>query len=271
MSSKRPNIVLILSDDLGFSDIGCFGGEIDTPVLDGLASDGVRLSQFYSSPRCCPSRASLLTGLYSHQAGVGLMVDNIGQDGYLGDLSPRSVTIAEVLGEAGYKSYISGKWHVTRFLHGPKHNWPCQRGFDHYYGLITGAGNYYHPNTLTRDNDPIEPEHDHYITDEIAGNAAQFVRDHASSNPDDPFFLYTAFTAPHWPLHAPQELIRKYRGRLCRGLGSPSGSSSGSSASNGTHVSRMAIERSRSLPTGVGEGGTQGVAAAQNGGICRSG
>ena len=217
MSSNRPNVVLVLCDDMGFSDIGCFGGEIETPVLDNLAAAGVRFTQFYSSPRCCPSRASLLTGLYSHQAGIGLMTENIGQDGYLGDLSPRSVTIAEVLGVAGYRTYMSGKWHVTRFMHGPKHNWPCQRGFNRYYGLITGASSYFHPYTLTRDNESIEPEEGYYVTDAIADNAAQFVRDHAKRDPVDPFFLYVAFTAPHWPLHAPPEAIAKYRGRYAAG------------------------------------------------------
>ncbi len=215
--AERPNIVLIMCDDMGYSDIGCFGGEVDTPTLDGLASGGVRFSQFYSSPRCCPSRASLLTGLYPHQAGVGLMTENIGQDGYLGDLSLHSVTIAEVLKEAGYRTYMSGKWHVTRFFDGPKQNWPLQRGFDRFYGLITGAADYYQPRTVTRDNESIEVDRPVYVTDEIADNAVAFVDEHVAQHSDAPFFLYLAFTAPHWPLHAPEEAIAKYKGRFADG------------------------------------------------------
>jgi len=123
-ADMRPNIVLILADDLGYSDIGCYGGEIDTPNLDRLAYNGVRFSIFYNSARCCPSRASLLTGLYPHQTGVGDMERDEGLDGYRGDLNKHCVTIAEVLKQAGYRNYACGKWHVTRFTEGPKHNWP---------------------------------------------------------------------------------------------------------------------------------------------------
>ena len=144
---SRPNIIVILHDDMGFSDLGCYGGEINTPNLDRLASGGLRFSQFYNTARCCPSRASLLTGLHPHQADVGHMTDDDGIDGYLGDLNPNTVTIAEALGAGGYRTYMSGKWHVTRHISpdGPNHNWPCQRGFDSYYGILTGAASYFHP------------------------------------------------------------------------------------------------------------------------------
>jgi arylsulfatase len=213
--SDRPNIVLILNDDMGFSDIGCYGGEIQTPNLDAFASSGVRFTQFYNTARCCPSRASLLTGLHPHQAGVGHMMDDYTHDGYRGDLNDRCVTIAEVLRAAGYATYMSGKWHVTRFTEGPKHNWPCQRGFDRFFGTITGAGSYFDPNTLTEDSTPIEtPEGDFYYTDAISDRAARFIREH----PDDrPFFAYVAYTAPHWPLHALPEDMERYRGRFDRG------------------------------------------------------
>jgi arylsulfatase len=148
----KPNILLILNDDMGYSDLGCYGGEIQTPNLDALAGGGVRFTQCYTTARCCPSRASLLTGLYPQQADVGHMMDDDGVDGYLGDLSPETVTIAEALKPAGYRTYMSGKWHVSRFIDGPQHNWPCQRGFDDYYGILTGAANYYQPRTLTRGN-----------------------------------------------------------------------------------------------------------------------
>ena len=129
--AERPNIIVILADDMGFSDIGCYGGEIDTPTLDRLAGDGLRYSQFYNTGRCCPTRASLLTGLYPHQSGIGHMMNDRGLDGYRGDLNESSVTIGEVLQGAGYATYGVGKWHVTRHIQpdGPKHNWPRQRGF----------------------------------------------------------------------------------------------------------------------------------------------
>jgi arylsulfatase A-like enzyme len=154
--SDRPNIVLILNDDMGYSDIGCYGGEVRTPNLDRLAAGGVRLTQFYNTARCCPSRASLLTGLHPHQTGVGHMMSDDGIDGYRGDLNFRCVTIADVLRSAGYSTYMSGKWHVSRFIDGPTHSWPCQRGFDRFYGIIEGASSYFDPVTLTRDNERIE-------------------------------------------------------------------------------------------------------------------
>ena len=152
---ERPNIILILVDDMGFSDSAAYGSEIDTPNLNRLASEGVRFSQFYSCARCCPSRASLLTGLYPHQAGVGHMVDQAGPaPGYVNDLSPRSRTIAQVLKGAGYQTGMVGKWHVTP-VNQSRHNWPLQRGFDRYYGIIHGAADYFNPATLTYGNDPI--------------------------------------------------------------------------------------------------------------------
>ena len=215
---RRPNIILILNDDMGYSDIGCYGGEIRTPNLDSLAAGGLRYTQFYNTARCCPSRASLLTGLYPQQAGVGHMMGDDGVDGYVGDLSPESVTIAEALKAGGYATAMSGKWHVTRHVDGAKHNWPCQRGFDDYYGIITGAANYYHPLTLTRNNEPIEPEgEDYFLTDAISDEAVRQIRDHGGRGDDVPLFQYVAYTAPHWPLHAHEEDIAKYRGRFDAG------------------------------------------------------
>src|SRR3954463_6370940 len=143
--ASRPNVVLVLADDLGFSDLGCYGGEIATPNLDALAAGGVRFAQFYNCARCCPTRAALLTGLYPHQAGVGHMMEDKGKPGYRGDLSPGTVTVAEALKPAGYRAYAVGKWPVPRFPppDGPKHNWPLQRGFERFYGTVTGAGSYY--------------------------------------------------------------------------------------------------------------------------------
>jgi len=223
---KRPNIVVILADDMGFSDLGCYGSEIHTPNLDGLAADGLRFTQGYCAARCCPSRASLLTGLYPHQAGMGGMVcspqkprDAGPYQGYLND---RCVTIAEVLKDAGYRTYMSGKWHVGE---APEH-WPKKRGFDRYFGLISGASSYWElleeplrKRVMALDDEPFVPDEsaapflrdgDYYMTDAFSDHAVQCLKDHAGR--DEPFFLYLAYTAPHWPLHAWPEDIAKYRG-----------------------------------------------------------
>jgi arylsulfatase A-like enzyme len=224
--AKHPNIILIMSDDMGFSDLGCYGGENDTPHLDSLAAGGLRFTQFYNAARCCPTRAALLTGLYPHQAGVGHMVDDRGLDAYRGDLSNHCVTIAEALRPAGYRSYMSGKWHVTRHIgkNGPKHNWPLQRGFEKFYGTIIGAGSFYDPTTLCRDNTYITPVNDreykpetYYYTDAISDNAVRYIQQHQVESPHKPFFIYVAYTAPHWPMHALEKDIAKYKGKYDKG------------------------------------------------------
>jgi arylsulfatase len=222
----RPNIVILLADDMGFSDIGCYGSEISTPNIDALAAGGVRFTQFYNAGRCCPSRASLLTGLYPHQADVGWMVSK-GADipGYHDDLSRNALTIAEVLHRANYATYMAGKWHVSKASQpGPGANWPIERGFDRFYGTHTGGGGYWDPKPLIRDEKVIDskadpeyaPEH-YYFTDAVADQASRYVREHAKATPDKPFFLYVAFTAPHWPLHAPASVIEKYHGKYDAG------------------------------------------------------
>ncbi len=215
-AKNRPNIIVILADDMGFSDLGCYGGEIATPNIDRLASSGVRFTHFRNTARCCPSRTSLLTGLYAHQAGVGHMVNpRPNLPGYAGDLNNKCVTVAQVLQKAGYQTMMAGKWHVTPPNKG-KDNWPLQRGFDKYYGIIGGAASYYQPMTLTRDNTPIEAEgKDYYLTDAIGKNSCQYIE--AAAKSDKPFFLYTAFTAPHWPLHAFESDIAKYKGKYAGG------------------------------------------------------
>lgn len=216
-----PNVIIILNDDMGFSDIGCYGGEIQTPHLDRLAENGLRYSQFYNTARCSPSRASLLTGLHPHQTGIGILTYSTGPEGYAGNLNDRCVTIAEVLKGSGYRTYLSGKWHVAGSLTEPTDAWPLQRGFDRFYGTIIGAGSFYNPNTLTRGNDNIEHEAERdpafFYTDAISDQAAAFIRDHARENPAMPFFQYVAYTAPHWPLHAHEEDIAKYKGRFDAG------------------------------------------------------
>lgn len=220
---RKPNIILFLADDMGYSDIGCYGSEIDTPNLDRLARNGVRLSSFYNSPRCCPSRASLMTGMYSHQAHMGMMVDDHKYykryPAYDGDLNKGCLTIAEALKPAGYRTYHAGKWHLakqqTTEQGADQSNWPCQRGFDHGYSMITGAGSYYTPNTLTWDNQPNNTfDKDFYFTDAIGDHSIKMIE---SGPADQPFFLYCAFNAPHWPLHAPESTIAKYRERYLAG------------------------------------------------------
>ena len=218
--ASRPNILVILSDDMGYSDLGCYGSEIHTPNLDGLAAHGLRFTQFYNTARCCPTRASLLTGLYPHQAGVGHMTEDRGQEGYQGELNRHCLTIAEALKPAGYRTYAVGKWHVARNLKpdGPNYDWPLQRGFDRYYGTIQGAGSYWDPSVLVRDNRvitaPSDPEYRpdlFYYTDAISDQAARFVTEHTRYHPGQPFFMYVAYTAAHWPLHAKEQDIAKYR------------------------------------------------------------
>ena len=214
MPDARPNILLILNDDMGYSDLACYGGEIQTPNLDRLAAGGLRFTQFYNTARCCPSRASLLTGLHPHQADVGDMIHDDGIDGYLGDLSPKAATIAEVLKLNGYRCYMSGKWHVTWRMDKANENWPCQRGFDEYYGMLCGAGSYYAPKKLARDNELLDPpEGDFYFTDAISGEAIAQLERHFEKDSKSPFFQYVAYTAPHWPLHARPEDIEKYTGK----------------------------------------------------------
>jgi len=214
----RPNIILIMSDDMGYSDIGCYGSEIETPTLDSLAANGLRFTQFYNTARCCPTRASLLSGLYPHQAGVGWMMSNQRVEGYQGSLHWKCVTIAEVLRTAGYATYMAGKWHVTPPR--SKEHWPLQRGFDRFYGTIHGAGSFFDPNTLTRDNEFISPYADpeykpetFFYTDAISDHAVRFIADHGRSSPNKPFFMYVAYTAAHWPMHALPKDIAKYKGK----------------------------------------------------------
>lgn len=228
-SGSRPNIVLIMSDDMGYSDIGCYGSEIKTPTLDGLAAKGIRFSQFYNTARCCPTRASLLTGLHPHQAGIGHMMEDQNLPGYRGELQPSCVTIAEALKPSGYTTYGVGKWHVARNRgNGPeRHNWPLHRGFDKYYGILAGATNYFEPATLIRDdtlisplNDPqYKPKGEYYFTTAISDNAASYIRDHSKENGDKPFFMYVAYTTAHWPLQAFPEDIAKYEGKYDAGYG----------------------------------------------------
>jgi arylsulfatase A-like enzyme len=226
-SATRPNILVILADDLGFSDLGCFGGEIQTPNLDRLAAEGLRFTNFHNTTRCCPSRASLLTGLYPHQAGIGRMTSNNNLPGYQGQIRADTPTIAEVLKATGYHTAMAGKWHVSLTDTPPGHmknlnnqvvrdtfaevaSYPINRGFESYYGIIWGVADYFDPFSLVDGASAVRAvPKDFYLTDAIADHVIVDLENfHASAQP---FFIYAAFTAPHWPLQARPEDIAKYR------------------------------------------------------------
>ena len=223
---SRRNIILILSDDMGYSDLGCFGGEVETPNLDGLAQNGLRFTQFYNGARCCPTRASLISGCYQHQVGIGHMTNtpnnftqhDLGIPEYRGFLNRNSLTIAEVLKDAGYSTLMAGKWHLGI---SDQSKWPLQRGFDKFYGIIPGASNFFkptYPRGITYMNDTISvSDEDYYTTDAFTENAIKFIRESKKENAAKPFFLYLAYTAPHWPLNAPQEVVGKYKGKYMAG------------------------------------------------------
>lgn len=212
-STDKPNIIVILADDMGYSDLGCYGGEMHTPSLDRLAKQGLRYRQFYNGARSCPTRASLLTGLYAHQAGMGWMAAaDMQRPAYQGYLNKECVTIAEVLKTAGYSTYMSGKWHVSSDRQnngGVKDNWPNQRGFDRFYGIVDGASNYFNM-TYNDNNDRFKsPANENfYFTHALSDSATVFVHRHDFDK--SPLFLYLAYTAPHWPLHALQEDIDRF-------------------------------------------------------------
>lgn len=226
---KRPNFIIIMADDMGYSDPGCFGGEIHTPNIDWLASNGVRFTDFYNTSRCCPTRASLLTGLYNEQAGIGEMTTDQHLPGYRGYLTENTVTIAEVLKTAGYQTAMSGKWHVSNTntqptkkeqlawlnhqafhpLFSPLAQYPVKRGFDRFFGTIWGVVDHFDPFSLVHDSTAItEVPKGYYHTDAINDSAAAFIRQ--MSKNDAPFFLYVAENAAHWPLMAKPEDIAKY-------------------------------------------------------------
>ena len=212
-NAREPDIVLMMADDLGFSDLGCYGSEIPTPNLDALAENGIRFTQFYNTSRCCPSRASLLTGMYSHQAGVGRMNGSDRGPGYRGQLSSEVPTVAEMLRARGYHTSMVGKWHLTMsntIDDGPNGSWPLQRGFQQWFGSMEGAKNYFRTKWLfDNENEITEFSDDFFYTRAISDRAAKVIR---AQPPNQPLFSYVAFYAPHFPLQAPQETIEKFRG-----------------------------------------------------------
>ncbi len=225
--ARKPNIIVFLADDMGFSDLGCYGSEIPTPNIDALAAGGLRFNQFYNSARCSPTRAALLTGLDPHQAGVGVLANDARPDGtssappdagpgYIQHLNDRCVTLAEVLRPAGYHTYMAGKWHVGAF---GTPQWPLGRGFDRFYGVLAGTVSYFKPQAprpLIDGDRPLPPPEDpnFYTTDVFTDHALRFLSEQKDRAP---FFLYFAFNAPHYPLHARKDDIAKFVGRFRAG------------------------------------------------------
>ncbi len=221
---SRPNILIILADDMGYSDLSCYGSEIPTPHLDAMAAGGVKFTQFYNTSRCCPTRASLLTGLSSHEAGVGGMVYRNDGEGYLGYLNRECVTLAEVLGKAGYQTLMSGKWHVGH-AEGQR---ASDRGFQRFYGINIHVDSYFKvlegcpiyldgevaiPPTESAPN-TLHPEQPFYTTDVFTDWALKFLEEKDAAKP---FFLYLAYNAPHWPIEAPEENIAHFKGEYLEG------------------------------------------------------
>ena len=181
-ATSRPNFILIMVDDMGFSDLGCYGGEIETPNLDSLADSGLKFKQFYNNGRCCPTRAALLTGIHPHQAGIGHMTETpevpspLSDEPYQGYLNDRCVTIAEVLKESGYHTLMTGKWHLGYHR---KDTWPLQRGFDKFFGIISGASHYFNPEGkrgLTLMNKPVDAPKNFYVTDAFTDYGIEFIK-----------------------------------------------------------------------------------------------
>ncbi|MFO7592371.1 MAG: arylsulfatase [Acidimicrobiia bacterium] len=220
-----PNVVVILADDLGYSDLGCYGSEIETPNLDALAARGMRYTNFHVAPMCSPTRAALLTGVNPHRAGVGTVAhSDAGFPGYAMELATDVATAAEVFRDHGYGTMMLGKWHLTKdsdcSAAGPKHSWPCQRGFESFYGFLDAFTNQHHPHRLVEDNTLVEvdqyPE-GYFLTDDLTDRAISMMRERKASNPEQPIFCYFAHGSVHAPLHAKEADLAKYRDRYREG------------------------------------------------------
>jgi arylsulfatase A-like enzyme len=213
-----PDVITILCDDIGFSDLGCFGSEIATPNLDRLAAEGLRFANFHVTPMCSPSRATFLTGLQSHAAGVAHVCHaDPGFPGYGMELAPDAVTLPELLREQGYHNLMVGKWHLAKDSDlsdaGPRHSWPLSRGYDRFYGILDGFTNFHQPHRLVEDNHTVEVDRypdDYYLTDDLTDRAIAMIRSARAANPDQRFHLYLAHGAAHAPLHAKPDTIARY-------------------------------------------------------------
>jgi arylsulfatase A-like enzyme len=238
-AESRPNIVLVMVDDMGWSSIGCYGGMVETPTIDRLAKNGVRFNQFYNGARCCPTRATLMTGLHPHQVGIGHMTLPVKSAvdpkpgeatsgfalleadrsdvpaSYQGWLNIDIPTLPEMLKASGYATYMTGKWHLASEQ---SETWPLQRGFDRFYGHLAGTSHFFAPANLHRGNQRIQAEGErYYITDAISEQAIEYLKVHDKTKDAEPFFLYLAYNAPHFPLQCMPEDYEKYKGRYMEG------------------------------------------------------
>lgn len=224
-ASGSPNVIMILMDDMGFSDLGCFGGEIDTPNMDALAANGLRFTNYTTVPMCTPARAALLTGKNPHSVGCGwLSHSDPGYPGYKGEMSLDAPTMAEVMRRRGYPTLAVGKWHNTydrnNFIGGDSSSWPIQRGFDRFYGFMSAETSYFQPDNMMEGNQPAKVTHypdDYFAPDDYTTRAIEWMTDIKANTPDKPFFLYLAFQTPHGPLHAKPADLARYKGRYDAG------------------------------------------------------
>jgi arylsulfatase len=220
-----PDIIVILVDDLGFADLGCFGSEIPTPNLDRLASKGLRWGTFHTAPMCSPTRASLLTGLHPHAAGFGLVANaDPGYPGYVMELPDDALTLPEILRGGGYATAAVGKWHLSKEADnhdgGNRHSWPLQRGFDRFYGFLEGFTSFHHPHRLVNGNDSVTVDRypdGYYLTDDLTDRAIEYLQSVDANAPGTPLFLYFAHAAVHAPLQARAADIERFRGRYDEG------------------------------------------------------
>ncbi len=221
-----PDIVVVLLDDVGFSDFGCYGSEIHTPHIDALAADGLRFSQYTTVPMCTPARAALMTGKNPHSVGCGWLThNNPGYPGYqAGEISRDAPTVPELLRQSGYSTYGVGKWHNTADTNNSpsasKDAWPLQRGFDRFYGFLGAETNFFAPGQLVDGNSFIDIDgyrDDYYSTDDWTEKSLAYLKSHIGATPDKPFFLYMAHNAPHVPLHAKPQDVARYAGVYERG------------------------------------------------------
>ncbi len=222
---RAPNVLVVVLDDVGFSDFGCYGSEIATPATDGLAGRGLRYAGFHTTAMCSTTRAALLTGRNHHHVGVGCLANfDSGFPGYRGKISREAGTLAELLAPHGYRCYLSGKWHVTPLTEtgptGPFDGWPLQRGFHRYYGFLDAETDQYAPE-LVHDNHHVDPpgtfEDGYHLSVDLADQAIRFLKDHRLGAPDDPWMTWVSFGACHAPHQAPVELIDAYEEVFAKG------------------------------------------------------
>ncbi len=213
-----PNIVVIMCDDIGYSDVGCYGSEIPTPHIDRLAGEGLRYRDYHATPMCSPTRAALMTGLEPHRAGVGHVAhSDPGFPGYAMELTPFAPTLPELLRDAGYQTLMVGKWHLTKDSQvndaGDRSSWPLQKGFDRYYGFLDAFTNFHHPHRLVEDNHAVTVDRypdGYFVTDDLTDRAISMIRECRASDPSKPFFLYFAQAAVHAPLQAPADDVARF-------------------------------------------------------------